>query len=137
MWWDEWRGSGAEPTFWVRHVYPRVPRRNAEGRRIGRLAIDIHKFIGKDQPECFHTHPAYAVRIILWGGYVEELEGGRHRTWTPGMIGLVSPAHTHRVAGLVNGRSSYSLWIRFRERAPVYLRGSGWPRGVVPMGKEE
>ena len=116
--WDEWRGSmDGRPTLWVRHV----------ARRAGRL-IDIHKMIAKDDTDCFHTHPAYAIRIILWGGYVEELEGGRHSMWLPGMVGLVKPTCSHRIAGLRNGRVSYSLWVRFRKCAKVELRGDGWSK---------
>jgi hypothetical protein len=125
MWWHEWRGQ-AEPTMWIHHIYPKRFVRNTEGRRTGKLFIDVHKFAAKDDPDCFHTHPAYAIRIILWGGYVEELEDGRHRTWFPGMVGVITPAYSHRIAGLRNGRSSYSLWIRFRELGPVRLRGAGW-----------
>lgn len=114
--WDEWRGStDGRPTLWVKHL----------ARRAGRL-VDIHKMVAKDDEGCFHTHPAYALRIILWGGYVEELEDGRHRMWRPGMVGLVAPTCSHRIAGLRNGRVSYSLWLRFKKRAPVHLRGAGW-----------
>jgi len=119
MRWDEWRGSiDGRPTLWVRHLL------------CGRgFHIDIHKMIASDDPECFHTHPAYAIRVILWGGYVEELYGGcRWRTWLPGMIGLVTPACCHRIGGLRNGHVSYSLWIRFRKVAKVELRGAGWDR---------
>ncbi|MCA1831251.1 MAG: hypothetical protein LC750_00625 [Actinobacteria bacterium] len=116
--WDEWRGSmDGRETLWVKHLW----------RRLGRH-IDLHKMVGKDDPDCFHTHPAYAIRVILRGGYVEELEGGRHRMWRPGMIGIVKPTCSHRIAGLRNGRASYSLWIRFRKRATVELRGDGWHR---------
>jgi hypothetical protein len=118
MQWDEWRGSmDGRPTLWVKRL------RHWRGR-----VIDVHKMIAKDDPDCFHTHPAYAIRFILWGGYVEETEDGRHRMWRPGMVGLVSPALSHRVAGLRNGRFSYSLWIRFKKSAPVHLRGDGWQR---------
>lgn len=116
MQWDEWRGSlDGRPTLWVRRLV----------HRAGRM-IDIHKMVAKDDPDCFHTHPAYAIRIILWGGYVEELEGGQHRMWRPGMVGIVKPTCSHRIAGLRNGRASYSLWLRFRKRAKVELRGIGW-----------
>jgi len=116
MTWDEWRGSmDGRPTLWVRHI----------ARLAGRL-IDVHKMVAKDDPDCFHTHPAYAIRVILWGGYIEELEGGKHRTWFPGMVGIVAPTCSHRIAGLRNGRVSYSLWVRFRKRTAVELRGDGW-----------
>lgn len=114
--WDEWRGSmDGRPVLWVKHLL----------RWTGRL-IDVHKMIAIDDPGCFHTHPAYAIRIILWGGYVEEIEGGAHRMWFPGMIGVVRPALSHRIAGLRNGRVSYSIWLRFRKSARVQLRGKGW-----------
>lgn len=102
-------------TLWVRHLFC------GRGRH-----IDVHKMVAKDDPDCFHTHPAYALRVILWGGYVEELEGGRHKTWLPGMFGIIAPTCSHRIAGLRNGRASYSLWVRFRKRAKVELRGDGW-----------
>lgn len=118
MRWDEWRGSlDGRPTLWVSHVLCGFGRH-----------IDLHKMIGTDDPNCFHTHPAYAIRIILWGGYVEELEGGARKTWRPGMIGIVRPTCSHRIAKLRNGRASYSLWIRFQKRTRVSLRGEGWRR---------
>lgn len=116
MIWDEWRGSNdGRPTLWVRHLL------SAFGCK-----VDLHKMVRGDDQECFHTHPAYALRVILWGGYVEELESGRWRTWWPGMIGLIAPSYAHRIGGLRNGRASYSLWLRFRKRAKVKLTGDGW-----------
>jgi hypothetical protein len=105
------------PTLWVRHLFCR------RGRH-----IDVHKMVAKDDEGCFHTHPAYALRLILWGGYIEELEDSRHKTWLPGMVGIVKPTCSHRIAGLRNGRASYSLWVRFRNRAKVELRGDGWSK---------
>lgn len=114
--WDEWRGSmDGRPTLWVKRLIGWRP-----------IKFDLHKMVAKDDPDCFHTHPAYAIRVILRGGYVEELEGGAHRVWLPGMIGLVKPTCSHRICGLRNGRVSYSLWIRFWKCAPVQLRGDGW-----------
>lgn len=116
MRWDEWRGAmDGRPTLWVKHLLCRFGRH-----------VDIHKMVAADDEGCFHTHPAYAVRFILWGGYAEELENGIIVTWKPGRIGIVRPECSHRIAWLRNGRSSYSLWIRFRKRAKVYLRGNGW-----------
>ena len=91
--------------------------------------IDLHKMTAADDPECFHTHPANAIRIILWGGYVEEVPHGpgrRLRKWLPGMAGLIRPEFTHRVHRLCNGDSSYSLWLRGKVTHPVRLIGRGW-----------
>lgn len=118
MRWDEWRGSmDGRPTLWVRHLLCGFG-----------YHVDLHKMVAADDPACFHSHPAYAVRIILRGGYVEELENGARITWLPGMIDLVRPSLSHRVAKLINGRVSYSLWIRFRKRAKVILTGDGWQK---------
>lgn len=118
MRWDEWRGSmDGRPTLWVKCLFGRSGRR-----------IDIHKMVAADDPDCFHSHPAYAVRIILWGGYVEQVTDGRWRMWLPGMIGIVRPSYAHRIAGFRNGRNSYSLWIRFRKIASIELHGDGWSK---------
>jgi hypothetical protein len=114
--WDEWRGSlDGRPTFWSKTLL-----------RFRGCKICLHKFVGVDDPNCFHTHPATAVRIILWGGYVEELDTAERRTWWPGMIGIVRPAYCHRATALNNGRASYSLWLRGPITNTVELRGSGW-----------
>ncbi len=116
MKWHEWRGAmDGRPTLWVRHLLCGLGRH-----------IDLHKMVAADDAECFHTHPAYAIRLVLWGGYVEELEGGVLKAWRPGMLGIVAPTCSHRIAKLRNGRVSFSLWIRFRKRAKVILRGAGW-----------
>lgn len=118
MRWDEWRGSmDGRPTLWVKHFLC------GGGRH-----IDVHKIIAVDDPGCFHTHPANAIRLIVWGGYAEELEGGERKNWRPGMVGVVRPTCSHRISELRNGRVSYSLWIRFRKRTRVILRGDGWQR---------
>lgn len=116
MQWDEWRGSmDGRPTLYVKHL---CCRRGTH--------IDLHKIVGADDPECFHTHPAVAIRAILVGGYTEQLEDGRQRRWRPGMSGFVLPRLSHRISEIRNGEFSISLWIRFRKVAPIELRGSGW-----------
>ncbi len=112
MKWDTWRGSGKVPTpsMWIKNLP---------------LRVQLHKIIKADEYECFHTHPYTAIRIILWGGYVEELENKMLRVWRPGAIGVVTPSYCHRVHRLIGG-DSYSLWIRFKKVAEVELRGSGW-----------
>lgn len=69
---------------------------------------------------------ARAVRIVLAGGYVEEIETGHRRVWRPAMVGIVRPSLSHRIASLINSRVSYSLWVRAPKTAPIALRGDGW-----------
>lgn len=115
--WDEWRGNlDGRVTFWSKTLL----------RFLGRKWC-IHKFIAADDPGCFHTHPATALRIVLWGGYVEQLDTGEMRVWAPGDIGIVRPPLCHRIESLLNGRTSYSLWLRGKNVAKIELRGDGWP----------
>lgn len=89
--------------------------------------IDVHKFIKADQQGCFHTHPAYAIRIILKGGYVEEEFEGEYKAWKPGMIGLVAPSYCHRLDRFLKDES-VSIWIRGPVIAKTVLKGDGWPK---------
>lgn len=93
--------------------------------------VQAHRMIAADLPGCYHTHPAFAIRIVLWHGYVEEvydISNGRTHTkrWRPGMIGLVRPSLAHRIAELPSG-PNVSLWLRGRVRYPIMLMGDGWP----------
>jgi hypothetical protein len=110
---DEWRGApDGRPTFWIKKLW------TWRG-----FSLQLHRFVGADDPGCFHTHPAWALRLVLSGGYVEEVGDGRWRTWWPGRLGIVSPDFEHRVAGLRNGRESWSLWLRGPKIAAIGIRG--------------
>jgi len=89
--------------------------------------IDLHKILWPDPWECFHSHPASAIRIILWGGYTEEYHDGTMRARKPGHIGIVRHSDVHRINRLQHERPSYSLWFRGKIRHPTQLKGSGWP----------
>ena len=133
----------AEPTpkchFWVGHTNdgPVVMAVRNLVHLLG-CRIDLHTMLGADKKDCHHTHPAWAIRIVLWNGYVEEVPPdvvtdvgaklwncGRYRTWKPGMVGIVRPEFAHRIDRLLKGRS-VSLWIRGPVVAKVKLVGEGW-----------
>lgn len=110
---DEWRGSfDGRPALWIKKLV-----------KLFGCVAQVHKFVRADDPGCFHTHPAYAVRVILRGGYVEELGDGRRKTWRPGMVGIVPPHLEHRIDSLLNGRESWSLWLRGPKVAKINVRG--------------
>jgi hypothetical protein len=121
MKWDEWRGSNdGRPSMLIKRLF------EWRGWR-----LDLHKFIRADDLTCFHTHPATAIRIILWGGYTEEIDTripGRvlydYRRLMPGYIGIVRPELCHRVHELRNGHSSYSLWLRGPKTHAVEIIGA-------------
>lgn len=111
--WDGWVGSAdGRPTFFKRRL-----------AGILGWTVRLHKFIAPDDPGCWHTHPAHAVRVVLWGGYIEETPDGRLRAWLPGMVGRIRPEFAHRVAGIQNGRASYSLWFHGPKVARIALVG--------------
>lgn len=120
MRWDKGVGSrpdpGNNPTMLLKRLV-----------KVGGRRIDLHRMVQQDLPERYHTHPGEAIRIILWGWYVEELEGGRHRLWLPGMFGLVRRSCSHRIHAA--SRRCFTLWVRGREHVPVELRGKGWENG--------
>ena len=95
--------------------------------KIGRLlAVKLHWFVDGDAPGCFHTHPAWALRLVLDGHYREEMEDGRRRDWRPYRCGLVRPRDCHRVYLPTTSRGALTLWITGPKVAPIYLRGPGW-----------
>jgi hypothetical protein len=111
--WSEWRGSfDGRPSLLIKKIV----------RAFG-CVVQVHKFVRADDPGCFHTHPAWAVRVILWGGYVEELGDGSRWVCRPGYVGIVPPQLEHRIDALLNGRSSWSLWLRGPKVARVDVRG--------------
>jgi len=123
--WDEWRGSlDGRPVFYTKKLFT-----------LFGVRVCLHKMVDADDPECFHTHPAKAVRVILWGGYRELIcdqeapfPSARLRffKWRPLMFGLVKPNFCHRIYDLNNGKVSYSIWIRFKKTHDVKLVGDGW-----------
>lgn len=114
---DEWIGAAdGRATLWNKTLI------SAWGWK-----VDLHCMVGADDPGCFHTHPAWALRIVLAGGYVEELEDGESLAWPPGHFGLVRPSLSHRIARLLNDDRSFSLWVRAPKSAAIELRGPGWP----------
>jgi hypothetical protein len=139
--WDRWigndpNGNDSTAVMWVKHLFHRWGRR-----------IDLHKIVKPDDESTFHTHPATAVRVILHGGYVEEILqrvpqqcciGGPLRelcceeqqyirtfkVWLPGDVGIIRPEFCHRIHALIGGSPSYSLW--FRGRITHDIRLVGW-----------
>ncbi len=111
--WDEYRHNfDGVPVFFIKKLV----------QRLG-CTIQLHKFIKADAEGCFHSHPAWAIRIILWGGYVEETKDGCWRTFFPGRIGIVRPEFMHRIGGLRNGQSSWSLWLRGPKVRKIEVEG--------------
>ena len=121
-----WRGSlDGRPTFFEKDVFAE------DGYK-----ITLHKFVGADDPECFHSHPAIAIRCVLSGGYVEEYPGGEIQECLPGFIGLVYPDTVHRIHSLLE-TESVSLWIRMPKTAEAKLIGDGWRGQAASMERND
>lgn len=125
--WDRWIGNDPvggvdSAVLWIKHLL--------HWERLG-WRIDLHKIVQADAPNCFHTHPAFAWRIILpWNGskgYTEEVVDRMtgetyHQDWMPGNVGLIEPSFTHRVSKVIAG-PSYSLWLRGRCTEDIFIGG--------------
>jgi hypothetical protein len=124
-WWDQTiDGDDGLPLLLIKKLFSFMGR-----------GVWLHKIVWPDPWERFHTHPAsWAVRIILWGGYVEEMHDGTMRYWRPGSIGIVRHDDCHRINRLLRERPSYSLWIRGKRRHPIYLKGDAWPVEIRNRG---
>lgn len=90
------------------------------------LDAALHVLEHPDKFMCYHTHPSWSIRVVLWNGYVEELEDGTLRAWRAGDIGIVAPSLAHRVEALLGDKRTLTLFIRFKKVADVKLVGSGW-----------
>jgi hypothetical protein len=122
--WDDWRGNAIGETGCVAFEDATMLIKRLFSFR--GWNVDLHCFLPPGDAEgCFHTYPSKAFRLILWGGYAEELESGFTRLWWPGMAGFVSAECSHRISGPLFKRS-YSLWIRSPKWRKVELRGDGW-----------
>jgi hypothetical protein len=87
--------------------------------------LHLHKIVRADKVDCYHSHPAHAVRMILRGGYIEEIFAGSLDIWEPFRIGRIRPEFVHRIDILL-GRASWSLWLRGPIVADIELFGKGW-----------
>lgn len=74
-------------------------------------SVRLHKFTQGDDEGCYHSHPAVAYRLILWGGYVEETPDGKWHNCNWLHVSKITPDFVHRIDHL-HGKSSISLWIR-------------------------
>lgn len=113
--WDKWRGSlDGRPTMLIKNIL------SHRGYK-----LDVHAFVREDDLDCFHTHSALSFRIVLWGGYIEELENGTKNVWFPLRFGFVTPEYSHRVDKIIFSKA-YSLWIRWPKTHETQLAGKGW-----------
>lgn len=122
MKWDEWRDNmNGKPVMWTKHLF------TFRGWR-----WSLHKFVGPDESECYHSHPAVAYRLILWGWYQEAIVddefGGwslrDFRTWRFLNYGKVTPDLVHNICAV--SKVCYTLWIRGPKTHKIQLIGNGW-----------
>jgi hypothetical protein len=113
MGWDEWRGSvDGRPSMYIKRLI------SFRGYR-----LDLHKMVRADDEGCFHTHPALAIRFVLWGGYVEQFPNMDTISWGVGAFGLVRPQLNHRIHRIKNNVSSFSLWLRWPKSDSIKITG--------------
>lgn len=77
-------------------------------------SIKLHKIVRTDDDRCEHDHPWNFTRVILWGGYKENIHGIEHtrRPWRPWAFWRIYPCSArfqHRITELLNGQVSWTL----------------------------
>lgn len=94
------------------------------------IKFSLHKIVRADDVDCFHSHPAHAIRFVLRGGYIEEVyrenKCSTNRVWKKWNVGWVKPNFTHRIESLFIKIDCYTLWISLREKHKIKLIGKGW-----------
>lgn len=87
----------------------------------------LHKFMGADHPDKFHSHEGVAFRLILKGGYTEQLPDGTLVKWKAGDYGFVTPDFVHRVHSIdTMNIKPVTLWLKGPSTHPVKRIGKGW-----------
>jgi hypothetical protein len=77
-------------------------------------SLKVHHILRPDSDRCEHDHPWAMWRVILWGGYVEQIHGELYprkpwRPWAPWRVYYSGPEFRHRITEFLNGKDSWSL----------------------------
>lgn len=135
FWVSSYEGVGEEmAVLWVKNVV-----------HLFHCRIDYHSIVRADKPNNFHSHPAWAIRWVRKGGYVEEVVDpftGEHyfEFIRAGHIGIIGPNFRHRVDRLLNEDTpSESWWFRGPVVASIligqFIHGSYVEYEVQPREK--
>lgn len=96
-------------------------------------SIKLHQILRADDDRCQHTHPWIMVRVILWGGYIEERgpDGRQYwllpwRPWAPWRIYISRTNFRHRITRLLCS-SSWTLALCGPQVLPWgFFTKTGW-----------
>lgn len=109
--------------------------------RTNRVAVFLHKFLRSDEDRALHDHPWNFLVIPIWRGYIEHSEHTspmvgdtwpvKRRVWPIISTRYRRAEFRHRVE-LIEGRPSWSLFIRFKSRRDWGF----WPKeGFIQWNK--
>lgn len=95
----------------------------------------IHHILLPDHDRCSHDHPWNFVRVIIWGGYIEECGNCAKtvlahrkpwRPWAPWRIYWCGPHFRHRITYLPNGHSYSLVFVGPKFRNWGFFTKDGW-----------
>lgn len=95
------------------------------------LSIKIHKIVKPDDDRCEHDHPWWFVRVILFGGYKEKVNGRiyERKPWRPWYFWRIypcMPSFKHRITHLPK-KVNWSLVICGKNRGKWgFYTKRGW-----------
>src|SRR5258708_5774005 len=95
------------------------------------LSLKLHKIVRPDNDRCEHDHPWWFVRIILHGGYVEQIKGRVYarlpwRPWAFWRVYLCLPSFQHKILRLYK-KNNWSLVLCGRNSGRWgFITAKGW-----------
>lgn len=93
---------------------------------IGGWTLKLHVMLRPDPDSCLHDHPWGFWTLILWGGYVERVDGGRRNTLRPGTLHYRPALYRHTIERLLLRHAVTLVLTRPRERTWGFWTRFGW-----------
>ncbi len=94
-------------------------------------SVKLHQIVRADDDRCQHDHPWIMIRIILAGGYIEEICGRRvarkpWRPWAPWRVYPVRATFKHRIVKLFKDASWSLILCGPKTHAWGFYTKEGW-----------
>lgn len=102
--------------YWLFNPFPSADEKQAaleagekEPKNWFPISVRLHRIMRKDNDKHQHDHPWNARRIVLRGGYVEQLADGSYQGLRAGDTATLNFGEYHRITSVSNG----GVWTLF------------------------
>lgn len=95
------------------------------------ISLKLHEIVLPDDDRCEHDHPWWFIRIILWGGYTEQVKGQvyHRKPWRPWFFWRVYPCwpeFQHRILSLPRGKNWSLVLCGPKHNSWGFYTKQGW-----------